>query len=65
MAQDTSVSLSRLAALTADLQPVSGASDKTLHQARVTIASALASADSSIYAPAASSVSPAVSARMV
>ena len=59
MALDTSVLLSRLATLTADLKPVSGTSNKTLQQARVTIASALASADSSVFSPPASAASPA------
>jgi hypothetical protein len=59
MALDTSVLLSRLATLTADLKPVSGTSNKTLQQARVTIASALTSADSSVFSPPASAASPA------
>ena len=47
MAPDKSTTiLSQLAALTADLKPAYGISTSKLHEARVTVASALASADS-------------------
>jgi hypothetical protein len=59
MALDPSASASKLAALTADLKPLPGASHEKLHQARVLIASALASVNSSVHLPSPSAALPA------